>query len=147
LRYKKFGTIAAFSFIPFKNKVASLIYFNNGAVTYYLTTTDHSLFSFINLKKNKMFTKVKANNLCRMLFQIKKLSFISSIELLPGSGSKYSRCPGTKSRIIKFEQNSYSVLIELPSKIKKIFSYYSFALTGSIILPLHKKYNNGKAGY
>lgn len=53
LNYKKPAILAAFSFIPFKNKVASLIFFNNGFVTYYLTTENHELFSFINFKNKK----------------------------------------------------------------------------------------------
>lgn len=82
-----------------------------------------------------------------MLFQIKKLSFISCIELLPGKNSQYSRSPGTKSRIIKFDDNRHSTLLQLPSGVKKIFSYYSFAILDRIALWENKNCANGKAGY
>ena len=141
------GTIAAFSFIPYKNKVASLIYFNNGAVTYYLTTNIHVLFSIMNFNIIKKLRKMKLKNYYFMLFQIKKLSFVSCLELLPDSGAQYSRSPGTKSRIIKFDKDTHSVMVQLPSKIKKIFSYYSFVLLDQIILSEHKKFTSTKAGY
>lgn len=82
-----------------------------------------------------------------MLFQIKKLSFISCLELLPGYGAQYIRSPGTKARIIKFDTTTHTALIELPSKLKKIFSYYSFTMLNAIALNLHKKCLNGKFGY
>jgi ribosomal protein L2 len=82
-----------------------------------------------------------------MLFQIKKLSFVSCLEIIPGKGSQYSRSSGTKSRIIKFDRDNHSVLIKLPSGVKKIFSYYSFVMYGEISLKDNKNFYNGKAGY
>jgi ribosomal protein L2 len=82
-----------------------------------------------------------------MLFQIKKLSFISCLELLPGKGSQYTRSSGTKSRIIKFDKDSHSVLIQLASGVKKIFSYYSLVMLGKISLMENSNCLNGKAGY
>lgn len=147
LRYLKMGSILSFTFIPFKNKILSLVFFNNGSVAYYLTTNVHILFSFSCFIKHKRLKKFKIKSLYLMLFQIKKLSFISCLELLPGYGSQYSRSPGTKSRIIKFDKNSHSVLVELPSKIKKIFSFYSFTLLDAITLSMHKKCFNTKFGF
>ena len=82
-----------------------------------------------------------------MLFQIKKLSFISCLEIIPGRGAQYSRSSGTKSRIIKFDKDNHSVLIKLSSGVKKVFSYYSFVMYGSISLKENKNFYNGKAGY
>jgi ribosomal protein L2 len=82
-----------------------------------------------------------------MLFQIKKLSFISCLELLPGRGAQYTRSSGTRSKIIKFDSDTYSVLIKLPSGVKKIFSYYSFVMLGRLALEEKVNYLNGKAGY
>nr|ASY95706.1 ribosomal protein L2 [Paraurostyla sp.] len=148
LNYTKPGIMAAFSFIPFKNKVASLIFFNNGYVTYFLTTENHKLFSLINFKKKKKtIKKVVIPTYYSMLCKIKKLSYISCVELLPNSGSKYSRSPGTKCRILSFDEKTHSSVLILPSKLKKIFSYYAHALFGQILLSNHKKYYNGKAGY
>jgi ribosomal protein L2 len=82
-----------------------------------------------------------------MLFKIKKLSFISCIELLPGKDAQYCRSPGTKGKIIKFDKINHTVLVQLPSKIKKIFSYYSFGSIEPITMFEHKKYLNTKSGY
>jgi ribosomal protein L2 len=49
LRYFRLGFIAGFQFIPFKNRLLSLIYFSNGAVTYYLTNVTQNLFFFFNI--------------------------------------------------------------------------------------------------
>lgn len=147
LRYLKIGTISSFSFLPFKNKLLSLMYYNNGSLSYYLTTNTHTLFTISGYNIKKKFRKAKIFNYFLMLFQIKKLSFVSCLELLPGKGAQYSRSSGTKCKIIKFDKGTHSVLVELPSKIKKIFSFYSFCLIGQISLPMHKKCFNNKAGY
>lgn len=91
--------------------------------------------------------KLKIKNTFLMLFQIKKLSFVSCLELLPGRGAQYVRSSGTKARIIKFDDSTHSVLLQLPSGVKKIFSYYSFVMLGRIAIFNNFKCLNGKAGY
>lgn len=147
LRFLRLGFIAGFQFVPFKNKLLSLVHFSNGAVSYYLTTELHELFMFLYFNYRRQLKKFKLKNTFLMLFQIKKLSFVSCIELLPGRGAQYSRSSGVKSRIIKFDKDSHSVLIQLPSTTKKIFSYYSFVLLGRLSLATNKYFTNGKAGY
>lgn len=147
LRYLKLGFIANFLFVPFKNKLLSLIYFSNGSFTYYLTTDLHKLFSFSYYTSSKKFQKIKIKNTFFLLFQLKKLSFASCLELLPGKGSQYTRSSGTKSRIIKFDKTNHSVLIQLSSGVKKIFSYYSTVMSGKISMTDHINCLNGKAGY
>ena len=81
------------------------------------------------------------------LFKIKKLSFVSYLELIPGRGAQYTRSSGAKSRIIKFDENKHSAMLQLPSGTKKIFSYYSLVLLGPISIPMNSKCYNNKAGY
>lgn len=147
LRYLKLGIIVSFKFIPFKNKLLSLVYFSNGALSYYLSTNLHKIFNYVYLNKSKKMKKLKIKNTYMLLFQIKKLSFVSCLEILPGKGAQYSLSAGTKSKIIKIDKESHTVLVQLPSKIKKIFSYYSFAALDAISLSENKKYLNSKAGY
>jgi large subunit ribosomal protein L2 len=147
LRYLKLGTILSFNFIPFKNKVLSLIFFSNGAISYYLTSEFFKLFSYTFYNNYKRFNRFKIKQTNLMLFQIKKLTFVSHLELLPGMGSQYCLSSGTKSKIIKFDETNHSVLVQLPSGIKKIFSYYSFVLLGRISISLHFKCFNTKSGY
>lgn len=148
LRYFKLGTISSFIFIPFKNKILSLVYYNNGSITYILTTNSHVLFSLISYTTKKLFLKKsRLTNYYLLLCQIKKLSFVSCIELLPGKNSQYCRAPGAQGRIIKFNETDHTVIIQLPSKKKKFFSFYSLALLDQITLSCHKNFYNGKAGY
>jgi len=102
---------------------------------------------FLHSKKYKNIRNIKFPALASRFFQIKKLSYVSCLEILPGKGAQYSRSAGTKSRLFKFEKSNHTVLIELPSGLKKAFSYYSFALLGQLTMPLHYKRINGKAGF
>ena len=147
LRYLKLGFVSSFNFIPFKNKLLSLVIFSNGVFAYYLTTDNYKLFSLIYFNLHKTLKKIKLKSTFFMLFQIKKLSFVSCLEIIPGKGAQYSRSSGTKSRIIKFDKENHSVLVKLSSGVKKIFSYYSFVLLGQLSLQDNKNFQNGKAGY
>jgi large subunit ribosomal protein L2 len=147
LRYLRLGFVSSFQFIPFKNKLLSLIFFSNGCFTYYISNDNFKLFSFIHYNFFKKLKKIKNKNFIFMLFQIKKLSFISNIELLPGKNSQYTRSPGTKSRIIKFDNENQTVFVQLSSGVKKIFSYYSVCMLNAISMSDHSKCTNGKAGY
>ena len=147
MRYLKLGFITSFHFIPFKNKLLSLIYFSNGIFSYFLSTEKHHLFFFTTSNFSKKLEKFKIKNHSSMLFQIKKLSFVSCLELIPGKKIQYVKSSGTKSRIIKFDYENHSVLVQLPSTIKKIFSFYSFVMLGKLALWENLNYLNGKAGY
>lgn len=147
LNFRKLGFVAGFKFLSFKSKLLSLIFFSNGSVSYYLSTEFHKLMMFLHSKKYKNIRNIKFPALASRFFQIKKLSYVSCLEILPGKGAQYSRSAGTKSRLFKFEKSNHTVLIELPSGLKKAFSYYSFALLGQLTMPLHYKRINGKAGF
>ncbi len=146
-RYLKLAFIASFQFIPFKNKLLSLVYFSNGSFSYFILNENQKLFSFLYYFFSKKISKIKIKNSFLMLFQIKKLSFVSCLELIPGKNAQYSRSSGCKSRIIKFDSTNHSVLVQLSSGVKKIFSYYSFVMLGRISLFEHSNCLNGKAGY
>lgn len=147
LRYLRLGAIASFSFIPLKNRLITLVFFNNGSASYFLSTDLHALFSFFCTRIPKKLKKFKLKPVYLMLFQIKKLTHISLLELIPGQPSQYVRSPGTKARLIAFDKDKHSCLLKLPSGVKKIFSYYSYAFTTPLSIPFHKKSLNGKAGF
>lgn len=146
-RYNSLAIIANFQFISFKNKILSLLIFKNGAVSYFLSTEHHKLFSYLIFNTKKKIKKLKFKSIFLMLFQIKKLSFVCLLELYPGLGAQYCRSPGMSGKIIKLDKTNHTVLIQLPSKIKKIFSFYSFAFLGKIALSEHFKQTTTKAGY
>lgn len=81
------------------------------------------------------------------LCRIKKLTYISFVEITPGRGAQYMRSPGTEARLLRIDETTHSCVLELPSGIKKIFSYYSYAFLSNIANSCHKKFHNGKAGY
>jgi ribosomal protein L2 len=95
-------------------------------------------------KKIKKF-KIKTYRL--MLCQIKKLSKISLLEIYPGAGALYCRSPGSFGKIIKFDSSLKNTLITLPSGIKKLFSFYSFAFTAKIAPSSSSKMTSTKSGY
>jgi hypothetical protein len=125
----------------------SLIYFANGAITYYLTTENHTLFdySYLNYKKN--LRNFFETPYWSPIYLLKKLIFISFIELTPLQRAQYCLSAGTQSKILSLDKKTRLVFIQLPSKIKKIISYYSCVFTGRIALEEKKKYKNTRSGY
>ena len=146
-RLNRIGIISNFQFLPFKNKILILIFFSNGLATYINATQFNKIFNYIYLNLEKKLNKFNLKSTFFLLFQIKKLSYISLIELKPGHGAQYVRSSGTKAKIIKFDKNNHTVLLQLPSGFKKIFSYYSLAFFGKNVFKLKKKITNNKAGY
>jgi len=146
-RYNKFGFISSFQILPFKNKLLSLIFFANGAITYHITTRHQRIFSFWYLNYYKKLRKFLRRTNFAPLAKIKKLTYVSMIEIFPGKGSQYCRSSGTSARLFKLTEENKSALIQLPSGVKKMFSYYSFACIGYVKLKSHKKYKNTRAGY
>ena len=150
LRYIKLGTIVSFRILPFSNRLLSLVLFANGAAAFYLTATTATLFQFWFCNNARITKKLKLiKHLCvfHMLCRIKKLTFISCIGLTPDSRTQYIRSSGVKARLLKIDKITRTALVQLPSKIKKIFSYYSSALYGQLALAEKKRLTNTKAGY
>ena len=145
-RTKNFGIISSFQFVPFLNRTLTLVFFSNGSISYYLTSERQKIFSFF-FYKNIIFQKFKFKVYFFMIFQIKKLSFISAIESKPGSLVQYVRSPGSIAKIINFDKSLHTSIIKLPSGVKKIFSFYTFALLGKTSLTVNKFFKNNKAGY
>jgi large subunit ribosomal protein L2 len=146
-RYNCLGFVASFQFIPFKNKLVTLFYFSNGAVTYYLTTETHVLFTYIYLNKKKNLRKFFDNFFWAPILRLKKLIFISFIELFPGKNAQYCLSSGTQSRLVSIDKKKCLAIVQLPSKLKKTISFYSCVFIGKMALSQKKKYTNTKSGY
>ena len=147
LRYNHLGFIASFQLIPFRNKLMTLMYFANGAISYYLCSDSHKIFSYSMLNRHKRVRKFSFKSIFLMLFQIKKLTLVSTLELLPGRGAQYARSNGTSCKLIRFDEPTHTVLVRLPSSVKKLFSYHSFASLGRVSLATNRKYTNTRSGY
>jgi len=76
-----------------------------------------------------------------------RLSKISLLELFPGRGVQYIRSAGSRGKLIKFDHDRHTALIQLPSGVRKFFSIYSLGSLGSIALGSKKSTANTKAGF
>ena len=151
--------IAGLIFIPFINKVISIVFLSSGSVTYIISTTEHKLFLITCLyscffKKTKDFQQAlyirPGYFLHQSFFLIKQLPKnkpICLVEQTPLSNVKYIRSPGVKGKIIKMDSRTSLSTIKLPSGKTKIFSSYSIGSVGNVFLTENKKYKNTKAGY
>lgn len=146
-KYNSLSVIATFQFIPFKNKLISLLFFKNGEASYIITTEKHKLFSYLLFNTKKRLKKLKFKSIFFMLFQIKKLTLVCLLELYPGLTIQYCRSSGCYGKIIKLDSLNHTVLIQLPSGLKKIFSFYSFAFIGKVAMSMHSRFTTTKAGY
>lgn len=147
LRYNKLGFIAHFQLIPVKNKLLTMMYYPNGTLSYYTTSEFHRIFSFSLLNLKPRLRRFSLKPYFLWLSRVKKLSFVSSVELVPGKGAQYARSSGTFCKVIRFDPTSHSALLKLPSGVKKLFSYYSFASIGRTALSEHARCAHTKSGY
>jgi ribosomal protein L2 len=150
LRYIKLGTIVAFKFLPFVNRLLSLVLFSNGAAAFYLTSVKATLFQFWfynNARLTKKLKLIKNLFVFNMLCCIKKLTFVSCVGLTPNLAAQYVRSAGTKAKLIKLDKPTKSALLQLPSKVKKIVSYYSSVFYEQLALPEKRRFTSTKAGY
>lgn len=146
-RWRKIAVLGTFQFFPLKNKILSLILFANGMVNYVVTTEFQRLFTYVMWSTKKKLKRLNIRLLCLMIGKFKRLSYISLIEFYPGKGAQYCRSTGTASRIIKFDHGPHTVLLQLPSKVKKIISYYCLAFLGKVALKSSSLCSSNKAGY
>jgi len=149
-----------FFFIPFKNKICTLIYLASGLVSYTLANnTEWPIFKMLRL--NTIFFKTsfkfKELLLVKPSLRIKQLHFImltllknrpvSLIELYPLKGVQYTRSAGSKSIILKMDTRTGYSLVKLSSGLKKIFSIFSLAAPGHVAFSFNKNFKSYKAGY
>lgn len=145
-RYFKIGVFSNFFHIPFLNKILILIFFSNGSFMYINSTQNVKIFSFYT-KVDFLSNYFKFNSFFAHIFQIKKLSVISLLELLPQKNAQYVRSSGTFAKIIKFDNYNHTALIQLPSQSKKFFSKFSLSFLGKNSFKLANKIINTKSGY
>lgn len=146
-RYNKLGVISSFQFLQFSNKMITLVIYSNGSASYYLSTENFFLFDYFYLNLQYKIKRYKFKLYWTILLFLKKLSFVSCLEILPQKKSQYMLSNGTKGKIFAINNASKTALIILPSKLKKNFSLFSVCLFGAISLFEKKKFSNTKSGY
>ena len=145
-RYSNLGIISNFFHIPFLNKILILIYFENGSLMYINSNQFIKIFSYFIFFKKKL-KLFKFNFFFFFLFQIKKLTQVSLLELYPLKNSQYVKSAGTSAKIINFNKLNHTVLLELPSSKKKLFSSYSISFLGKNNFRFANKIKNTKSGF
>lgn len=146
-RYSPLAFIADFVFVTGRNKFLTLIFFKTGALFYTNTMCGQRLFTYGGWYRRFKKSRFAPTAWFKMLIQIRKLSFVSLIELSPGRGAQYSRSTGSCSKIFAFDENRSTVLLVLPSKVRKTFSYFSVAGRSRLMGEENKLYRNTRSGY
>ena len=158
-RSKYLNFIAGFYFIPFKNKIISLLYLSSGMVTYVPTTINHRLFLiskfYAHVSRKIIYytrsTILESNLVIYQNFyiikQLPKNKPVSLLEILPHNQIQYIRSSGSSGFITKMDSRTNVSLVTLPSGIKKMFSIYSIGSVGNVALTEKRKFKNNKAGF
>lgn len=148
MRYRVLSLITTFKLIPLQQKLIALSFLASGGITYLPTTDRFKIFgfSYYPTQNPKLKTFLSTPTLF-LLFYVQRLAKVSLLELYPGSGIQYARSSGTFARLIKTDLNSHTVLLQLPSGVRKTFSLYSLASLGSVSLKIKSLLTNTKSGY
>lgn len=111
-------------------------------------TNNHKVLNFIYFKPTNEF---RLDYLRRptifKLYQVRRLSKVSMLELFPGKGIQYAVSSGCFAKVIKFSYKQHTALLSLPSGVKKIFSIHCVVLNKAISLKKRNKVRNTKSGY
>lgn len=143
----KLSFITNFSFVPYRNKLLSLVRYAHGDLSYYITTEKHKMFNMFFVPWKHERTHYNHKKFFGRLIFYKNLSFVSLVETMPLKGAQYCRSSGTISKILKLDYKSLSTLIKLPSGRTKFFSAFGFAASARVLFKDNKKFFNSKAGY
>jgi len=128
--------------------VHTLVLSSNGSRYYSSTGKLNSVFSFQYFQDfNNTLTYFLPQFTFSLLFKLPYLTKVSNIELYPKKGIQYARSSGVFSIVISKNFYTHTVLIKLPSGLKKIFSFYSSVLVTPSFLKQKLKLTNTKSGY
>jgi len=149
-RSRALSFITTFRLIPFQNKLVALSFTASGGMNYIPTTEHFQIFDLLYYAFRT--PTVRTQDFWKhpklfMLYEIKRLSSISLLELTPGLGIQYVRSSGSSAKLVHFDLNQHTALIKLPSGVRKLFSIYSLASLGAVSLSEKKYVTNTKAGY
>lgn len=139
------------SYLARAGKVTLLSFTSSGFISYLPFSPKYTLFNMYMLNSSlkrmpSRFKTTSSSGIYReihiinyLLYQQKKNSPISFLELIPLEGIKYTRSLGSKAFIKKMDTRTGLALVVLSSGLKKVFSIYSLSSSGSAMLPVFKK--------
>jgi len=141
------GLVASFHFIPFKNRFISLLILSNGLIFYVPSIENHHPFLYFKSASKINLRFLKFHIMFNRIAFIKKLSSVSLLELSHEGGVQYCRGSGAKGRLFALDNEENTAIIELPSKLKKIFPLFSVCAVGRLMGEENKFFHNTKSGY
>ncbi len=157
---KKLTKIKIFSLFYYTNPACFLSYYyqpkthrflylsvtSSGWLTYIPATTYRSLFSYIFINRNFVLKNYFLNSNIFFLFQIHKSIRVNNIEDGLTNTVKYITSNGSTGKLLSTNLSAFSILVQLPSGAKKIYSRYTKASLGYVLLD-KRNYKNTKSGY
>ena len=161
-RSLKVGFISSLFISSFNNSPTALYNLSDGSYTYIKPTTTNQLFiltrtddlySMLSKKSHLqnyllfLFDKFIIKSSIFILRRLPRNQFISLLELYPGKKIQYVRSSGSKSKMLKMDTRTNTAIVKLPSGVKKVFSVYSLASLGQVLLTNRQLLLNNKAGY
>ena len=120
----------------------------NGALFYKPLGRWTTMFSFnYTSQKHKYLKPIMLKPYYLTLLHTPILGNFSFAEIYPHKGAQYSRSSGSASKLLSKNISTHTVLVKLPSGVRKIFSLYSLVTDGIPALKEKKYQFNTKAGY
>ena len=148
LRTRFLSVVGTFRLIPFQNKLVALSFLASGGITYLQSTDKFKLFDFTYFpSKSSFLQQYMRDPILFVLIYVKRLSKVSLLELYPHLGIQYVRSAGTSAKLIKFDMQLHTALLQLPSGVRKTFSVYALASLGAVALKNKRLVTNTKSGY
>lgn len=143
-----FGFVSNIQLISSSQNFFFLITNANGSVFYKPTGVWRKTFSFVyTYQKTRLFSHLFKTPYALRLANILLLQPISNLEINRLNGSQYVRAAGCFAKALTKNQNTHTVLVKLPSGVRKVFSLYSVAVQGAVALKEKKKIFNTKSGF
>ena len=140
--------LGSITFIPFVNKLVSLLISDSGSYFYFPSLNTARLFTLTSAytKDNRCVRKL-CWTFYSFIFALKTFKKISNLELTPTRGIQYARSSGSYAKILTLNLARHVALVKLPSGVKKYFSIYAIALSNSATLPNKKKLSFRQSGF
>jgi ribosomal protein L2 len=141
-RLRAISFIASINIVPHTHNIISLIFSSTGSISYIPTNFSHTLFSLTRMYKlntnilklrNRLFLESRFSFITQSIFLVKQLprnQKICLLELIPGDGIKYIRSPGTSGHLLKLDVKLNTAFVRLPSRVRKVFSFFSLGSPG-----------------
>lgn len=147
-KYSNIGFFSTLKLTPRNNRLLGLVILSCGSYFYSPITSQHKILHFIYYKPryDLRIDYLKKPTIFK-LYQVRRLTKISMLEIYPGKGIQYATSAGCFAKIIKFYAKQHIALLTLPSGVKKIFSLHINVFKRPTVLQEKRRLANTKSGY